>query len=152
MLFPSPSPSFHFFSKKREIQKQGQVFSLLFLGEEIRNILVQEKHAAFEWQSLSDAFRELVCCLFPSGPTFILATILHSAFYLWQCPSLVCRELVCCVSLPHLGDLNPPPVPHFEHKDSFHPKELSWRWQASQHKEHMDLHTGTVIPNIWLLW
>lgn len=48
MLFPSPSPSFHFFSEKREIQKQGQVFSSLFLGEEIRNILVQEKHAAFE--------------------------------------------------------------------------------------------------------
>jgi len=48
MLFSSPGLSFCFFSKKREIQKQGQMFSLLFLGEEVRNILVLEEHAEFE--------------------------------------------------------------------------------------------------------
>lgn len=44
-FFPPPGLSFHSLAKKWEIQNQGQVFALIFLGEEIRNILVQENQA-----------------------------------------------------------------------------------------------------------
>lgn len=64
--------------------KAGQVV-FVFLEEEIRNNSVQEKCTEFEWQSLSDA---LLCCPFPSGPTFS-----------WPYPCIVCAASLVCREL-----------------------------------------------------
>lgn len=139
--------SFHVFFRK----KNGDKCFLCFAWVKKSEISQCKRNT----QSLSDnlyrILSEALCAMFPSGPAFILATVFHSAFCLWQHPSLVCAELVCCVSSPHLGDISPRPIPHFEHRDNFHPRELSLRWQASQHKEHTDLHMGTVLPGIRFL-
>lgn len=100
-------------------------------------------------QNLSDNLYLTLCCaarspLDPRFPGHIHALCV-------QHPLSAESSCVFChhaVNSPHRGDLTPRPVPHLEHRDSFHPEEFSWRQQVKQHKAHKGLCRGAVVPAI----
>lgn len=101
-------------------------------------------------QNLSDNLYLMLCCaayspLDPRFPDYIHALCVQRPLSAESSCAVFCHH---AVNSPHRGDLTPRPVPHLEHRDSFHPEELSWRQQVKQHKAHRGLCRGAVVPAI----